>query len=397
MFSGDLVELKIIYTTLWTINIFIFWKYGLKMSKYSEKKYWHFALLPILSYGVFMGLRFGRMIDYNYYCERYYALANDINAEDYEPLFKWICHYLGQIGIPYYIFILLCDVFLIITLLAFLKDYRKAMPFMLIIFLNECNLVENYIRWYLGVAFFLIYMYNIGQNEMTKANIVNAIISAICASSIHVGFVFLSIVFCAIRFIKFQLIPTKLCSLLFLFSLIFGSASILIYLEPYLSLLGIDERSSIYIDKFQNIISGEFGTLGIKEWSYFRIFRQFVAYSFGLYFLKRIVNYNKVSYMDINCFSIGLIIFPIFKQVEILDRFSSVFTLYSIIILGSSYTYAMNNFRHLKQFEKLYFVVSMMFYFWPMLDNFRYRDWYNLMYIWDANGLEKLPVIYFLN
>ena len=69
-------------------TILIFFIVGLKLSHAKKSTdYWRIAFWAIAAYAISMGLRFGRMIDYNLYAERYISIGEHPAWSEYEPVF----------------------------------------------------------------------------------------------------------------------------------------------------------------------------------------------------------------------------------------------------------------------------------------------------------------------
>ena len=90
---------QLIYIFLKVVELAVFIIFGKKISKVgSSKEYWKLSVVPILTYSLIEGLRFGRKIDWNVYYFRYEQLGQNVNfLDDYEPLFRYICHILYQL------------------------------------------------------------------------------------------------------------------------------------------------------------------------------------------------------------------------------------------------------------------------------------------------------------
>ena len=98
---------RFIFLLFETINLIIFIYAGLKIRYLKNNSlYWRYAILPIISYCICRGLRFGRGIDYNLYYDVYQLIGWDFNSTNHEFLFKCINGFMYQLGLPYQAFIL---------------------------------------------------------------------------------------------------------------------------------------------------------------------------------------------------------------------------------------------------------------------------------------------------
>lgn len=383
---------KIVYVLLSFLNIALMSLGAFNMAKSkATKNYWKYALLPIISYTLYMGLRFGRQVDFNVYESRYYNIGIDPSLEDYEPLFEWICYAFNCVQLPYQFFILFCSFILVFSLFFFLKDYRSAMPYMICLFLWESYYAENYIRWYLGIAFFLLYIYYLRRNDKIF------VLYAIAAISTHIGMIIMIGATLIISKIKFVPFPSYVWQILLILSVFVGSTQILSYLSAYVMILAVDERSAAYASQFIDIIEGDFGYIGFRSNNGLSThIRIILAYSFPIYMIKDLIKEKVIKFLDANCYLIGIVIAPIFTQVEILDRISSGFLMFSIIVSGCAYWYI---FKNKKQFSKVWVVFAALSLFcnvWPVISGIIGREgWWNMLFYWDANGRESLPTSYF--
>lgn len=383
------------YILINLLNILTMVYFGMKMSKAKSKQiYWSFAIYPMVTYAVCMGLRFGRMIDYNLYAERYIELGKNIKAHDYEFLFRFLCHAMYQVGLPYQAFVLVGSILMIYAVLFLLRDYRKAAPFILILFLYETYNIENYIRWYLGISFFLFFIVYLYRGDYIKY-----LLFAVIACLFHVGIIPL-VIFCIIlNRVRKNLISPVWVQLLFILSVYMGSIEVLSFLNPYIGLLGFDEKATGYADKFSQLINGEFGKVGIREVTRWTTqIRKILAYSFPIYIVPILLKKNKIRYLDANMFNLGIIIAPIFSQVEILDRYGSAFLLFSMIVSGYAYFYVLSRFKRFNIYIRIFFLLSLFAYVYPIFsDIFSRSHWYEMLFIWDAHGRDHLPMQQFMN
>lgn len=383
-------HVKIIYIILSLINIGIMVFYGNKIS--NSKSYWKWAVYPIISYTLYMGLRFGRMIDYNLYCARYYDLGKNITAGDYELGFSALCYILNLCNIPYQCFILLTSFLLIFCIMLFLKDYKKAMPYMLLLFMWEAINAENFIRWYLAISVFLIYVYYLRREDR------KFMYFAVLAPLMHIGLLPVVFIFYFLKKLNLSKVSPVIYQLLFIASVSLGTVEMLGILSPYVSILGFDERSATYAEQFDSIIAGEWGYIGKRDNLAFSTqIRQIMAYSFPLYIIPQLVRENKLKNIDANAYYIGILISPVFKQVEILDRISSAFLIFSIIVSGYSYYYTITNRKKISKILLYFCYFSLFSNVYPIFSEmFSRNKWYLMLFIWDSMGEESLPIFYFL-
>lgn len=380
----------------WIFSIVLLWSFAYSGKKLSQtqhdKSYWKYAALPILVFTSFYGLRFGRLIDYNLYEVRYQALGNHLDDE-YELLFQYLCHWGASFGIHYQYLIILISFLVILSAFCLFKDtlYRKAMLYILGVFLFVVVPIEQLVRWYLAAAFYVFAIY-----FFLKSNYIKSSIFAACSCLIHIGFIPLVAFFIIIYSIHVQLIPEKICMLLLLFSIFFGNTQMLEGLSPYLSILSMDDKSSKYVDNFSTLVTEGSRFIGIREFGFTTQIRMFLAYSFPLLFSKSLKNIGVKTWV-INTYCIAIIANPIFSKIEILDRYCAILLLISVpITTGMTFYMFIKNYSQYKMQIRWWGILSIIANIYPTFSYlFGRKEWWYMLFIWDANGRETLPLYYF--
>lgn len=380
----------------WAFSILLIWSFvyaGMKISKtQSDKSYWKIATLPIIVFTLFYGLRFGRLIDYNLYAVRYHNLGH-IMDDEYELLFRYLCHWGASLGIHYQYLILFVTLLVILSIFYLLKDirYRKSLFYILLAFLFIVTPIEQLVRWYFAAAF---YIYAI--SFFVKSNYIKFGFFALCACLIHIGYVPLLAFFIVIYYIRIQLIPCNVCIILLVISVFLGDTKILDNLTPYINILSMNDKSSQYVDNFSTLVTEGSRNIGIREVGFTTQLRIILAYSFPILFLKDLAK-NGVQYWTINTYCIAILLYPIFSKVEILDRYVNIFMLISVpIIEGMSFYLFFHRFRQWKIPMKWFGILSLIANIYPLLSYlFGRKEWWYMLFIWDANGRDTLPLFYF--
>lgn len=388
--NENIYQIKFIFILLNFINLFIFWYFGKKIHKTKGNNgYWQLAIWCIISYAVVMGLRFGRMIDYNVYYERYIGIGQNFFNYDYEVFFKAICWILYNIGVPYSGFICICSIILISSVFFLLKNYPRYLPYALLLFLWEGRNVENFIRWYLAFSFFL-YFISYLQEKKSKHAFVFAILSVFT----HIGTFILIAIVIALLFIKKQILNSWIVEVLFIVAVLFGSVNILSYINPYIHLLGIDARSAGYVSKFDDIITGEFGHVGIREaLSFSNNIRIIMAYSLPILTIPKLLKNSLIRPLEANLFIIGVVLSPILGQVEILNRYGEGLQFFSVIVSSASYAFIIHNKNKIPKSIVVLCYMSIIANIWPVISGIVGRNnWWEMLFIWDANGRNTLPL-----
>lgn len=366
------------------------------MSKSKDgKSYWKLAVFPIVTFTLFYGLRFGRFVDWNLYEERYRLLGVNPSNGDYELLFSYLCHWMASAGIHYQ-FLILLNVFLVIwAIMWFLESpsYRKSLIPIFLVFICSVIQLEQLIRWYFGVSLFVFSIC-----FLTRKKYIQYIAFSICACLMHIGFLPLIFFFLGIYLIKARLLSSKLCIILFILSILVGHTNMLSWLNPYLNILAINEKTTLYIDGFSSLVT--VGLKGDGVWTYDAAakIRMFLAYSYSVFCLKKLIEEKGITIWMANLYSIAIIILPIFSTVEILDRYSGTLILISApVVIGMSFSLFISNYKRLSKPMKIYAFLSFLCAIYPLMNFFRRTDWWWMLFIWDANGRDALPINLFLN
>lgn len=119
---------RTIFSFLHILLLATMFLWGHMLSKsFSSRVFWHKALVPILIYGVVIGLRFGRMVDWNLYYFRFLEIGKNFDNSDYEILFKIFNYIFYSIGLPYWSFIFCESLLLMFALLFLFKNFKKEL------------------------------------------------------------------------------------------------------------------------------------------------------------------------------------------------------------------------------------------------------------------------------
>lgn len=385
-----------VYIVIRFLTAFIFYSVGKKMAiTKNNKKYWSLAILPILSFTVLFGLRFGRLIDFNYYCDRYYEMGRNIDAGEYEYIFKNICHYMASIGIPYQFFIILCSLALVVAVFNFLKPYKEGIMWMGLLFLQFNGGIEMLVRWSLAAVFFITgitYLKKMELHEIDKRNAyLKYLIYSLITCNIHAGFFPLVFFFLIIWQFRFFIFKPYLILILFILSLFLGHPKIFQFLNDYVQLFDFSDKASYYSGSFETIIS-EGTKTGMTEYNILTQIRFFLLFSLPIYFLNDLFKLNKVSYQEINIWAIAIILYPILNRVEILDRYSHILNFYIIIINGITYWHCFKYFNKLSATKKIFLLLSVISMLYPyIVKTLDYKGYQYMLFYWDSMGREKLP------
>lgn len=355
----------------------------------SSRKYWQRAVVPILIFTFVHGLRFARDQDYNSYYPRFMAMSNWRNPEEYEFIFAKVCNIFHFLGLNYATFIFLLSFFLIASLMGALKEYKKALPFIFIPLFWEIRSCDNLIRWYMGMSFIFtaIYLYNEGRTKF-------AIVSCIASTLVHSGYLVVAPLFMIVPFLKERTLPPRVSAVLFIILIIFGNIGLLSKLSDSLYILNFfgNEKIDTYVDRGDDVLNGEFGLGAYASRSITNNLRVLIAYLPGILWGKDVLSKYKNGICIYNLFIIGVLTYPLFSLVEILDRINSVFLIMSIVVIGVVFHQVL--VERWKPLRKFYIIVclSLIANIWPAITilNLRPYDKY-MLFMWNANGREYIP------
>jgi hypothetical protein len=382
-------DIKSTFIILKTLLFFVFLVSGYFLSKTkSQSQYWRLSLIPIISFAIISGFRFGRDVDYNGY---YFKYININNSDETEILYIYLVKILRYFDIPYYIFIFICSTFLIISFLFLLCRFRQSMIFILPLFLGFSS-IENLTRWYLAFSFILI-----GLNFLLDKRYFITLIFVLVACFFHKGIFICIFIIALFYFLNHKLIINNIIGVLLLFlSNFFGSTKQLVFIASFLNIFsGIgDSKTNSYIDNSQIIANGEMVS-GVYMTGPLTLIIIFISYVFPIYYSDLYFknNFNKVKNIKW-IFNLGiftLIINPIFSLVDVFNRITESLMILSLIPIGiiTSYFYI---------HKKKYFLINILLLmcycssiFLILRHPFNLKNDSKMMFIWDAKGRNYLP------
>ena len=386
-----MVQFVFIALKLFEFAIFII--FGNKISKAkSRKEYWSLSSVPIFTYAIIEGLRFGRYTDWNLYYFRYEQLGvNVASLDDYEPLFRYICHILYQCHIQYPGFIFLQCLFFIFCVFVLIENFKDDCKWIIPLIIVSVTGNENFIRWYLSYSFLLLSI-----NSLLKEKFVKTLIWFVCAFLCHSGIIIFGGFLILYRFLSKYAISEKLAiCLLFITSFLLSISDLLFItrITSFLSpVLGESLSRGGYLDATEDILNGSFGKLGIMEQSKAFYIRIFIMNAPVIYWGRKIINKYQFGYFFYNIFVIGAIVSPLFVLTEIFNRISDSLTFFFCFVGGVYYYNVLNNY-YKKEKTSLYIIsiISLIFALQPYFSDIFSRPESLMLFLWDANGRNFLP------
>ncbi len=327
--------IPLIYIILLILMLFILYSAGKHIAK-TGKILSPAGIIAILTYTLNEGLRYGRGIDYNLYGMKYEDLAAG-RESDWEIGFQSIARFLIANDIPWQGYVMLMSSVFIIATIILLKEYKDVLPYALPLFvLFSMGAVENMVRWYMGFSFIMIgisFLLRGGKRSKLKFWLFTAI-----ACTFHVAIVPLPIAFYLLWYREKPLLsPIWVIILYFGIALSFQTEVMMRFVElanvMAMMLGGVSERFANYGDDAEYWLTGGFA--GSGERSAF-------PNKHELLFLLCVVwlGYKAVKDADrkyifaYNLFIVGLLAYPLAKQIELVIRFDQPFMFFRAIVLA---------------------------------------------------------------
>lgn len=383
---------QLIYIFLKVVEFAVFIIFGKKISKVcSSKEYWKLSVVPILTYSLIEGLRFGRKIDWNVYYFRYEQLGQNVDfLDDYEPLFRYICHVLYQLGISYPGFIFLQCLFFIICVFVVIENFKGCCRWIVPLILVCATGNEMFIRWFLSFSFVLLSL-----NSFIKKKYIYTAIWFICAFSCHSGIIVFALFFILYKFFNSHTLPPIAAVVLLFVTTFIMSLSDLMFITQITSFLSPILGDSLgrggYLDATENILSGTWGHVGVMEQSKAFYFRIFLMHAPVIYWGREFMRNYKLGYFIYNLFVIGAICSPLFVLIEIFNRISGVLAFFFCIVGGVFYFNILGNRGNTQKVKYYFAIISLFFAIYPYFSDMFSRPDNLMLFLWDANGRNFLP------
>lgn len=381
-------SVKTIFIIVKSIELLIFVLYGKRLANAkSDKEFWKRSLIPIFTFGIIEGLRFGRGIDWNVYFYRYTNLANKTTG-DYEFLFEHICNIEGALNIPYPIFIMINEFAFIVGIFFIISRFKQYSTYILPFVLSYTLFNENFIRWSMAIVFIFGGVYCLLSNKIIKSYLF-----VLLGFLTHSGSIIIVPFFVLFKILKDRQLTPIVSTLLLVvttFVLSLANLGFLIVLSKYMgnSFIG-DIQAGGYFDATESLLAGTWGTQGIGDNGVLFKLRFFLGVAPIIYFAPRFIKKGTYENFVYNLFLIGCLISPLFSLIEIFNRFSALLSFFGCIIGGVVYY---NILQSKKSLEKVLICLSMFCQFYPILAIIFFREGdFNMLFLWDANGRDCLP------
>ena len=379
-----------IYFLLKLIEIFVLYRVGVSIEKIDKNNriYWKYASYAIFTFGLVEGLRWGHMTDYNVYYFNYNSINTFTDVIEYGSLiFAYIAYVFRIFGVGYPGFLVFQCAFLMFSCFFFLRDYTKHARYVLPCLLMALAMNENFIRTYLGVSFLLIGMSYLNRDRyfMTFIYVLLSLLTHFCCGFM-VPFLLLKPV------LDRGTIKPLYASIMILYTTSFVSIlqmSFFVSFANYInSLVGgrVDTLALDYLNSMDRIIEGEGGAaLGVSNADLISKIKYLLS-SIPMLWLcyKKIDEIVSGRYLY-NLVIIGLLLYPIFSQVELLGRFTDQLLLFSPIFIGNMVGEC--KLCNISRLKNAIAILSAVIYMYGALNRPFVMPDKEMYFIWDSNGM----------
>ena len=363
--------------------------YGWRISSQKNISYWKLAWVPLVTFVLIEGLRFGRGIDYNLYFNVYDDISKGFTqGVNHEFLFIWICRVLSFLGLPYQGFILFCSGLLIFSGLSFLKNHRQTMMYSLPLFVYSTLLAENLIRWFLGFSIMLWGIYFLNKKERKKS-----LIFFIIGVCLHNGLIVVVLIYYLISRLKKPLLPPTASIIIYLLLYCIWNNSYMIVLQEYANLLFSNvERFGSYLDNSKEWLTGS--NKEEKVLNILTYVRYIATHIFLIIAGYKVVQKEKNLLYYYNILLVGIIFFPAFNGIELFYRINQLLLVFQFIIGGYCFCYVFSTKK--MNILRVFAYVVLLFYMYNIIRIGLNPKAEQILYIWDAKGRDYLPIDIYL-
>ena len=341
--------------------------------------YWQGALIGIVAYSLNVGLRFGRGIDYNLYVDIFNSIKYGIDS-DHEILYIWINKLIAVIGGTWPVLVFLQSLFFIVSVYVFLQNFWRYSVYCLPIVPFFSMFSENIVRQTMGLSFLFIGLYFLMRKHPSYLwYVVFSSLGILCHS---VTLVF-SVLFFVVHLRKSILLSPKFSiPVFFIILMVFKTEHITFFTSLFIGLM-IGDHYAQYADNADMWLEKGFVDSVSYTVTALYVFVIYYGYKIQPFFGKR------YSFMY-NLFLIGFLLYPISAKIELLSRIGIIFEMFIFVLLGCLFYYFIKYKRmntHIWAFCLLcLFSLNLLRVY--MTAPFKAPIQY--LYLWDANGREKI-------
>lgn len=254
-----------------------------------------------------------------------------------------------------------------------------------------------FIRFYMGFSFSIIAIYFLLRKDISyKQRYFWSICFAFLGGQTHTACYFILPIVLTSRLLDIKMISWQVSiPILFLTTFVFNISqfTFLIDIANQVTVLsgGSDFQGSGYLDHVDELIAGDFMSVGYMTSSFQTKIRTFCNIAPAFYYSSKLIRKDNLDVFLYNIFVIGAILDPCFGTVELLNRISSAMSFLGCIPCALWYV---NAFKKNKKNSREFYLalISVFFLLYPYLnDAFLRPESKGLLFIWDANGRNYLP------
>lgn len=341
-----------------------------------------YEFLILTFFTLIEGLRWGRGIDYNGYYFRYQDIING-RAEwgDEDPLMIVFCRFLGEMGISYQGFIIMCSFILIVSGLHLLKNDRRILFLSLPIFATYMIVAENLLRWYLGFSFLMI-----GISFLIKKRFLHYLFFSIVACGFHLGLLLVVPLFMLLFQLKHVLLKPFYACLVYFVLLQMFQTDFMAELVPYAEMLKGVGRYDYYAQSAEKWLTGSNHVALMVTFQ--ESLRNFFLIVYGYIVLQRRRSHMILYFYNLMLF--GLVLYPVMNVIELLERYNQLFIFFQVFIAGYCIYDIVLRIRKKKTVLEYAMFILMLYYCYDHLTiNFKAPFDLNsnsFLFIWDSEG-----------
>jgi len=367
-----------IYVVLYSLMFFILYQAGKGLKKNGGKIFSRPGLAAILAYSINEGLRFGRGINYNNYWQLYEEVSKGIE-QDRDVCFVFLVKIMIYLGIPYQGLIMFESLMLIFGMLFLLRNFCELLPLSLTLFVLFSFLpMENMVRWYIGFSFLLI-----GLSFLVKCKTKKYFLFCIIGCLLHIGLLPVTILFFFFFFFKKPLLHPLISIAAFVaIGFFFNTDFMLQFSDMFNMVTSLSERAESYQKSAEMWLTGGYGGVYRSAFPTKREMLFFFLIVWAGYKSLRVYNHGDVFVY--NLFLFGFLIKPIANQIELLNRYHTVFFFFRAIVLSL----IILNLYSTRIFNQIVVKVVILLVFWEAFTYVRYSYLHPQlhMYIWDRTN-----------
>lgn len=384
------------YNTLSIVNILIGIICGNKVASskvQTSRQYWLIMLWPILVFTFTYGLRYGWLIDFNYY-EDVYENINLYSNQQKGWLYDLLSRTGNKLELPFNVLVAITDAVIITCYCAFIRPYKKYAGWILPLFYFMSFMCSNFISFYPALTIFLL---AIGIHSRLRkkfdfihpirSGLVYPILLLILAFGFHRAVIACLVLYAIVLTINLR---PKVCFVLYAISFLFIQTwwiEFLKMLSLYANIVDDTSFSSYYnhyIVDAEIFFNSDGTNLNESNRSVFYIIRTIVANSFAfiLYYRYRIV--NKITQSNdkiLEMATIGLVYGNIAFGVPVFSRIGIPFQLVLPVLYAVAVAYGLKSNQSKYKLMAWYIIIIQGYYY---IITMYLRDTTYYFYVWDS-------------